>query len=464
MTQTLHPAPARLRPREWGILLVLCGAIFLEGSDVAMLTVALPSIREDLGLATGELGGVVTAYVVGYGGFMLLGGRAADLYGRRRMFLAWLTVFLVFSGLGGLATESWMLLAARFATGIAAGFLTPAGLSLITTQFPQGALRNRALIIYGAAGAAGFSLGLVVGGLLSAIHWRWVFFAPVLIAAVLLAFAAVMIRDDETRTDDGGLDVAGAVTATAAMVLLALGIVRLEHPAEGVGWTVGALAGGAALLGLFVAIQRRAPYPLLRLGLLRSGGLVRANVSALLFAGSFYGFQVLLTLYLQELRGWTALQTGLVMLLMAIDVVIAPLVTPRLVDRFGVPRVIAAGLGAGVVAVALFWRAELDWSYPAMVPSMVLTGVAFALVYGPLAIAATDGVAEREQGVASGLLNTSFQFGAAMGISAVTAVSVLALGGVLGPEAGLDAFRTALWVPVVGGLVAIGVILSGRRR
>lgn len=455
---------SRFTLRDWGLLLVLCGAIFLEGSDIAMLSVALPGIRADLGLATGELGGVVTAYVVGYGGFMLLGGRAADLFGRRRMFVLWLVVFLLFSGLGGLATDGWMLLVSRFVTGIAAGFLTPAGMSLITTSFAEGPRRNRALVVYGAAGAAGFSLGLVVGGLLAAIHWRWVFFAPVLLAVVLLALAVVTIRRDAPTPGRGTLDVLGAVLATGAMVLLSVGIVRLEHPGEGVPWTVAALAGGAGLLAAFVARQRRVEHPLLPLRLFRSTELVRANVAAVLFASGFYGFQVLLTLYLQELRGWTPLQTGLAMLLMALDVVLAPALTPRLVARFGVPRVIVVGLVAGAVAAAWFLASGLDWTYAVMVPSMVLLGVAFALVYGPLAIAATTGVGDEEQGVAGGVLNTAYQLGAAVGISAATAVSVLALGDRTGAEAGLDAFHAALWVSVVAYALAAVVMGAPRRR
>lgn len=455
---------ARFSLRDWGLLLVLCGAIFLEGSDIAMLSVALPGIRADLGLATGELGGVVTAYVVGYGGFMLLGGRAADLYGRRRMFVVWLLVFLVFSGLGGFATDGWMLLLSRFVTGVAAGFLTPAGMSLITTSFAEGPRRNRALVVYGAAGAAGFSLGLVVGGLLAAVHWRWVFFAPVLVAVVLLALALVTVPRDTTTRVRGALDVLGAVLATTAMVLLAVGIVRLEHPGDGLAWTVAALGGGAALLAGFVVRQRRAPHPLLPLRLFRSVELVRANVTAVLFAGGFYGFQVLLTLYLQELRGWTPLQTGLAMLLMAIDVVLAPVLTPRLVERFGVPRVIVGGLVAGTLAAAWFLGSGLDWAYAVMVPSLALVGVAFALVYGPIAIAATTGVTDAEQGVAGGVLNTSFQLGAAIGISAATAVSVLALGDATGPDAGLAAFHTALWVPVAAFALAAVAMGAPRRR
>uniref|UniRef100_UPI0015F0D801 MFS transporter n=1 Tax=Pseudonocardia pini TaxID=2758030 RepID=UPI0015F0D801 len=174
----------RLSPRAWALLLVLSGAIFLEGVDISMMGVALPSMRADLALGTGELQWVVSSYVLGYGGFVLLGGRAADLLGRRRVFLVMLGVFVVFSGLGGLATEGWMLVGARFVTGVAAAFTAPAGLSIITTTYARGPARDRAVLVYAGAAAGGFSLGMVVGGLLTALHWRWVFFAPVLLALV----------------------------------------------------------------------------------------------------------------------------------------------------------------------------------------------------------------------------------------------------------------------------------------
>ncbi|MGH2598422.1 MAG: MFS transporter, partial [Dehalococcoidia bacterium] len=186
--------------RAWALLLVLCGAIFLEGLDVSMMGVALPSIRSDLGMSTSSLQWVVSAYVVGYGGFVLLGGRAADLLGRRRMFLFWLGVFVVFSGLGGLATDGWVLILARFVTGVSAGFLSPAGLSIITTSFAEGPARNRALLVYAGTAAAGFALGVVVGGLLTEINWRWVFFAPVILSFVIL-LAAIRLVPDSGRPE-----------------------------------------------------------------------------------------------------------------------------------------------------------------------------------------------------------------------------------------------------------------------
>jgi MFS family permease len=440
-----------LTGRAWGLLLVLCGAIFLEGIDVAMLNVALPSIRADLGLSTATLSGVVSAYVLGYGGFMLLGGRAADLYGRRRMFLVWLVVFLVFSGLGGLATEGWMLLLARFVTGVAAAFMTPAGLSIITTSFAEGPQRNKALLVYAATASAGFSLGLVTGGLLSAINWRWVFFAPVILSALILVAAIGLIKDTGRFEEKTGMDLAGAVTVTGAMLLLVYAVVSLEHPT---GWTAASFVGGLVLMAVFIMVERRAAAPLVRLALLRSGALVRANLGALLFAGSFFGFQFLVTLYLQELRGWSTLETGLALMAIGIDAVLAPTLTPWLVNRYGNVRVIFGGLVLAAVAYVLFLPITLDWTYAAMFPTMIVLGLAFALAYGPLTIAATDGVAAGEQGVAGGLLNSAFQFGAAIGLSVVA---------VLGAGASLDALRAALIVPLVMAALAALVTAFGLR-
>lgn len=443
---------------------MLCGAIFLEGIDVAMLNLALPSIRDDLGMSTGELQWVMSAYVLAYGGFMLLGGRAADLLGRRRMFLFWLVVFLVFSGLGGLATEGWLLIVARFVTGAAAAFITPAGLSIITTTFPEGPQRNKALLIYAGTASAGFSLGLVAGGFLTSVGWRWVFFAPVILTSVILVAAVALVPDSRRPAGPKpGLDLAGAAAVTAGMLLLVYGVVRLEDPARGVTWTVASFAAGLASLAAFAAVERASAAPLVRLGILRSGRLVRANLSALLFSGSFFGFQFLVVLYLQELRGWSSLETSFALLAVSVDAVLAPTVTPRLVDRFGNTRLIFFGLALAAVSYALFVPVGLDWSYLAMFPTILLLGIAFALAYGPLTIAATDGIAEDEQGLAGGLLYTSWQFGAALGLSVVTAVNVAVTDADGTPAALLDGFRAALVVPVVAAALAAATTAIGLR-
>lgn len=442
--------------RAWGVLLVPCGAIFVEGIDVAM-----PAIREDLNLSTGTLQWVMSAYVLGYGGFMLLGGRAADLFGRRRMFVLWLVVFLLFSGLGGLATDGWMLIVARFVTGVAGAFMTPAGLSIITTGFPQGPQRNKALLVYAGTAAGGFSIGLVVGGPLSAFDWRWVFFAPVILSfGILLAALTLIPASPRTDRTGQGVDLAGAVTVTAGILLLVFGVERATHvPAVR---TVGTI-GAALLLSLaFVLIERASSSPLVRLGIFRSGSLVRANVSGLLFAAGFFGFRFIAVLYLQELRGWSSLQTSLALIVIGVDAVLSPLLTPGLVARFGNARVIVVGLLLASLSYALFLPLAADWTYAAMFPSLLLLGVAFSLVYGPLTIVATDGVAEEEQGVAGGLLYTAFQFGAALGLSAVATVAITATDGT-SPAAVLDGYRAALVAPLTAALIAAAVSASGLR-
>jgi len=462
------PAPGtdRLGGPALRVLLVLCGAVFLEGLDVSMMGVALPSIQADLGMSTRSLQWVVSAYVLGYGGFLLLGGRAADLFGRRRMFLLWLGVFLAFSGLGGLATDGWVLILARFVTGVSAGFLTPAGLSIITTSFSEGAARNRAVLVYGATGAAGWQLGLIAGGLLTEISWRWVFFAPVIIAAAILV-AAIRVVPDSGRPEraSSGFDLPGALSLTAAMLLLVFTVVEAPEVGWGAARTIGSLAGAAVLLMGFVAVERRSPAPLVRLGFLRSAPLVRANLGAMCLTGSFVGFQFIAVLYMQQVRGWSALETGIALLPGGIDAVLAPLVASRLVARFGVARVIAAGLGLAAVAYALFLRIGLDSAYGTVVfPTVVLIGVAFALAYGPLSIAVTNGVAAEEQGLAGGLVHTSFEFGAALGLAVVAAVNSAATGADESPAALLDGFQAALIVPVVAAVLGVAAMASGLRR
>lgn len=450
-----------LRPRDWGVLLVLCGAIFLEGIDVAMLNVALPSIRSDMDMSTGQLQWVMSAYVLGYGGFMLLGGRAADLFGRRQMFVFWLVVFLLFSGLGGFATEGWMLIVARFVTGVAAAFMTPAGLSIITTSFAEGPQRNKALLIYSGTAAGGFSIGLVVGGLLTSVGWRWVFFAPVVLSALILVAALALVPKSPRPERTGArFDVPGGLAVTGGIVLVVLGVERAAHAAAGE--TVATIGGGLLLLAAFALIERRAKDPLVRLGILRNGALLRANLAGLLFAGAFFGFQFIVVLYLQELRGWSTLETSVAMVVIGIDAVLSPVLTPRLVERFGNARVIFVGLLVSAAAYLLFLPVGSDWTYLAMLPSFVLLGLAFALTYGPLTIAATDGVAEEEQGLAGGLLYTSFQFGAALGLSAVTLVNT-AVTEDSSPAATLDGYRAALIVPLVAAAVAAVVAAFGLR-
>jgi len=465
LSHSLDDGTGRLSRRAWGALLVLCGALFLDALDVSMIGVALPSIRSDLHLSTSSLQWVVSAYVLGYGGFLLLGGRAADLLGRRRVFLISLGVFVVASTLGGLAHDGSLLIATRFIKGMSAAFTAPAGLSIITTTFAEGPARNKALSVYTATGATGFSLGLVFGGLLTEVGWRWVFFLPAPVALVtLIAGTRLVPASPRPARFARAFDLPGAVTLTGAMLLLVFTVVEAPHAGWGSARTLASFAGVVAILAAFVVRERRTATPLVRLGILRSASLVRANLGAMSLFGGWVGFQFIATLYMQQLRGWSALETGLAIFPGgALVALFSPRIAP-LVMRFGVTRLIVVGMVAIAGGYALFLPIGLHSSYPASVlPTVLLAGVGFALAFGPLNIAATSGVAPVEQGLAGGLLNTSFQFGGALVLAVVTAVVNANTGATGTPQALLDGFHPALVVPLIAGLLGILAMAPGLR-
>ena len=452
MRSSPTPAAPHWEARTWALLAVLCGVLFLDGLDVSMVGMALPSIREELSLTNAQLQWVVSGYVLGYGGLLLLGGRAADLLGRRRVLIVGLSVFVVASAIGGFVNDGTLLVVTRVLKGMSAAFTAPAGLSIITTTFSEGPNRNRALAFYTATGASGFSLGLVFGGLLTELGWRWTFLLPVPFAlAILLVAPRLIPRDRLIPGARRRYDVAGAVTITAAMLLLVRTVV--EAPASGWGdpLIVASFAAVIALLITFVTIEMRVPQPLVRLGILRNGSLVRANLGMAAMFGAYVGFQFVGTLYLQTVHGWSPLETALAFLpggaLVALG---SPRIGP-LVDRYGTPRIIAAGMLAFVVGFALFLRLDGSPSYVGlMLPTMLLIGVGFALCFPAQSIQATAGVADHEQGLASGLVNTSFQLGGAIGLAIVTAV--------VAGDTSVDAFRPA--IAVVVGFAALGLLVS----
>jgi MFS family permease len=453
----------------WAFMAVLCGVLFLDGLDVSMVGMALPSIDEDLALSTSQLQWIVSGYVLGYGGFLLLGGRAADLLGRRRVLIAALAVFTVASAFGGLVEDGTLLVITRFLKGAAAAFTAPAGLSIITTRFAQGPARNRALSIYTATGASGFSLGLVFGGLLTELGWRWTFLLPVPIALALLAAAPrALPRDVLLRTGRRSFDLPGALTLTAAMLLLVRTVVEAPENGWGSTETVGAFALSAVLLAAFIAIERRSRAPLVRLGILRSGSLVRANLGMMTLFGAYVGFQFVLTLYLQAMNDWSAVETALAFLPAGMLVAVgSPRIGP-LVDRFGTARVVAAAAASSVVGYALVLRFDMAPEYAAvLLPTMLLIGAGFMLGFPTLNMQATNGIADHEQGLASGLVQTSFQIGGAVGLAIVTAVVAAQAGTSTDPQVLLDAYRTALGVSL--GIAALGLLVAlsglvGERR
>ncbi|MEQ4715169.1 MFS transporter [Nonomuraea sp. B19D2] len=434
--------------------------IFLDALDVSMVGVALPAIQHDLGLSTSSLQWVVSGYVLGYGGLLLLGGRTADLLGRRRVFLVALGVFAVASLLGGIVDDGGLLIAARFVKGVAAAFTAPAALSIITTTFPEGPERNKALSIFTACGASGYSLGLVLSGLLTEIGWRWTLLMPVPVALLALLVAPKVLRGRDERAE-GGHDLIGAVLITASMLLLVFTVVQAPEA----GWaslqTIGSLVGVAVLLGLFILAELRMRHPLVRLGILRSAHIVRANLGLLILMGSYVAFQFVAMQYFQNLLGWSALGTALAFLPAGLLVAVTSTKMGDFADRFGTGKLIVIGSAALAGGYAIFLGIDRTPSLGGMViPGMILMGIAFALSFPSLNIQATNGVDDDEQGLASGLLNTSGQVGGAIVLAVVTAVLTSGGGG---ETLSIGALRSAIVVSLVLALVGLAIAATGLR-
>ncbi|WP_281354045.1 MFS transporter [Phytoactinopolyspora halotolerans] len=465
------PDAQRWTPRLWGILAVLCLVLFLDGLDVSMVGVALPSIGAELELSTSTLQWIVSGYVLGFGGLLLLGGRTADLLGRRKVFLIALAVFAIASLLGGLVSNGPLLIITRLIKGISAAFTAPTGLSIITTTFAEGAARNKALSIYTVFGASGFSSGLIVGGLMTGIGWRWTFLAPVPIAvAALIAGIALIPRDRPAAT--GGYDIAGAVTLTGGMLLLVYTVVSAPE----LGWThpgtLASFALAAALLTTFVVVEQRVANPLVRLGILRIGHIVRASIAIIALFGSYLSFQFMLTLYLQDVLGWSALGMAMALLPAGMLVVLTAPSADRMIARLGTPRLIIVALAALSLGYLLFlFRIEPDPNYVAVIlPSVLLLGTGFALGFPSINVQATAGVADHEQGLAAGLVQTSMQVGAALVLAVTTALVTNGSEGAgehTAQEA-LDQFRPGLILVTLIALAGLAVtlvpLLRRRRR
>jgi len=458
-------------PQLWAILIVLGGALCLDGLDVSMVGVALPSIRSALGLSTSSLQWIVSGYVLGYGGLLLLGGRAADLLGRRRVFLAALAVFALVSVFGGLVSSPGLLIAARFVKGVAAAFTAPASMSLLTTTFPEGPMRNRAFSVYTVFGASGFSLGLVLSGLLTEISWRWTLLVPAPVAVIVLAAAIWLIpREHASSGERAGrrerrFDIPGALAITAAMLLLVYTVVSAQQAGWGSARTVGSFAAVAVLLAIFTVIERRSRDPLVPFGIFSSRALLRANAGAVTLFGSYISFQFVVTQYLQTMSGWSALTTALAFLPAGVMVVLLSTRMASLLGRFGPAPLTAVAFSCLIIAYAVFLRAGVRPDYPGvMLPATLLIGLAFGLGFSSLSVAATAGVPDAEQGLAASLFQTSFQVGGAVVLAVVTAViDASGASRVLSPAATLAAYRPALILITAVAAAGTLVALSGLR-
>ncbi|MDN3297851.1 MFS transporter [Streptomyces ficellus] len=446
--------------RTWAVLFAACAGQFLVVLDVSVVNVALPSMRADLGLSAVGLQWVLNAYAIAFAGFMLLGGRAADLFGRKRMFLAGLGLFTAASVAGGLAVEGWQLLAARAVQGLGAAVLAPATLTIVTGAVPPGPARTRAIGTWSAVGAGGGAAGGLVGGVLTdLLSWRWVLLINVPIGVLVLVCAALWIR--ESRTEGGRrLDLPGAVLVTAGLAAVAYGIVQTEEAGWGERATLVPLLGGLALLVVFVAVEARTSAPLMPLKVFRSRAVSAANVAMLVSGSASFAMWFFMTVYAQNVLGYSPLAAGLALVPSSVSVIVGSKLAPRLMPTTGARNL--AVIGTLVAASGFGWQSMMD-AHGTYVTTILGPGILMMLGVGlvitPLASLATSGAAPGDAGLVSGLVNTSRTMGGALGLAVLSTVAASRMGGGTGPEALTAgyalAFRTGAGVLLAGAVLML---------
>ncbi|HEY8466089.1 MAG TPA: MFS transporter [Solirubrobacterales bacterium] len=412
------------------LLLLLCAAQFMVILDITVVNVALPSIQRELGIAFGDLQWAITAYTLAFGGLLLLGGRAADLFGRRRAFVAGVAAFAVASGAAALAESASALIAARVAQGVSAALLSPAALALVTTSFPEGPERRRALAAWAGVAASGGAFGVLVGGALTeALGWQAIFLINVPVAAVVVALAPRWIpaggRDPGRR-----LDLAGATLAVASVVALIYGLVEAPEAGWASAQTLGLLAFAAAGLAAFAAVERRVPQPLVDLAVLRRRPTVVALALMIAGMGTVVSVFFFASIYLQHVLGHSALRTGLEFLPGALVLIATAHAGGHLAGQLGTRAVLAAGMGAGAVGGLLLSGASPDGSYVTdVLPGLLVLDAGIGMAASAIFITAMAGVAEREAGMVSGLITTAHEVGIALVLPALSTVATAGLGG-----------------------------------
>jgi EmrB/QacA subfamily drug resistance transporter len=412
-------------PRRWNALILICAAIFVVVLDIAIVNVALPSIGSDLDFAEKNLQWVITAYGLTYGGFLLLGGRAADLIGRRIVFMGGLALFTAASLVCGLSTSSAMLIVARGVQGLGAAIVTPAALSIISTTFTEGSERNKALGAWGAVGGSGAAAGVLMGGILTKyLGWEWIFWVNVPVGVTVLLLTPFYVRESRREDVVHDYDPLGALSVTSGLIVLVYAI----SEAPDVGWwtfrTVGLLAVSAVLLLIFLVWEWREKEPLMPLGIFRIRLVAGANLVGMLMAGGMYGSFLLLTLYMQQVLHLSVLQTGLAFLATAGTAVLMAGPAQALTTRLGAKPVMATGLSLLVAGCLWYTQIDADGSYPVdLLPGFVSVGIGIPFAFIPITIAALAGVQDEDAGLASGLINTSQQVGGAIGTAVLSTVA-----------------------------------------
>jgi len=458
-------APLTQRQKLFALAL-LATTQFVIVLDAAIVNVALPTIGGDLKISQDNLAWVVNAYVLTFGGFLLLGGRLADMLGRRRMFIGGLFVFGLASLLGGLATSEGLLVAARALQGFGGAMLAPAALSMVTTTFAEGSERNRALGVWGAVSGSGGAAGVLLGGVLTEyLGWEWVFWVNVPIAIGAAVLAPRMLRESRRESDTRTFDVAGAFTVTAGLAALVFALVD----ANAAGWestqTIGLLIASVLLIGIFVVIEQRSAAPLVPFRIFRSRTLTGSNITALLIGAALFSMFFFISLYMQQVLGYDALKAGLSYLPLAIFIIISAGVASQLVTKVGFKPVLVSGMA--LIAIALVWFAQVsvgDSYVAAILGPSILAAIGLGFAFVPVTIGAVSGVSPGDSGLASGLINTAQQVGGALGLAVLVAVANNVTADPRDPVQLTDgfqaAFLTGAGIAVLGILAAVFLIRS----
>ncbi len=459
-----HPDPLR-----WKALAVVCAAFFMTVLDVSIVNVALPSIGKGLHFAQNDLQWVITAYAITFGGFLMLGGRAADLLGRRRVFVAGVVVFTIASFFCGLAWSEGVLIASRAVQGLGAAIISPAALAIIMTTFDEGAERNKALGIWGAIGGGGAAVGVLAGGVLTKyLGWEWIFFVNVPVGAIALALTPRFVRESRAERESSP-DVFGAVAVTSGLALLVYAVSTAPSHHWGSAKTLLLLAGAAALLGAFLVIEARTKDPLMPFHIFRIRTVAGANISALLLGASLFANFFLLTLYVQEVLGWSALKTGLTFIATAGSAVLWAGVAQGLVTRFGAKPIMVIGFIGMLAGMLWYTTIPVDGSYWSdLLPGYLIIGFAIPFAFIPVSIAALAGIEHHEAGLASGIFNTAQQIGGAVGVAVVSSVQISRFDHLVTTDGFAKAFtsgtRYGFWACVAVSVVGLLAVLALVRR
>jgi EmrB/QacA subfamily drug resistance transporter len=462
---------------RWYVLVLVCFAQFMVILDATIVNVALPAIQSDLDFTPTSLQWVVNAYALCFGGFLLLGGRAADIFGRQRLFLVGIVVFTAASLLNGIASTSEILTIGRGLQGLGAALVSPAALSIVSTTFAEGRERTQALGIWSAIAAGGGAVGLLLGGILTDyLSWRWVFFVNLPIGIVTFVLSLRSVPNSRAETRPGTVDVAGAVTVTAGLIVLVFGIVKAQEYGWGSGRTIGLLVASLVLLASFVVVESRSKAPLIRLGIFRTRSLSVANASMAFVASGMFGLFYLATLYLQGVLGYSPLEAGLAFLPVTAGVVIGAGVAQKLIPRLGVRATPSIGLVLSGFGLLYFARVPVDGAYLLDIfPGLMVMSIGIGLTFVPMTLLATTGVASDDAGLASGLFNTSQQIGGALGLSILSTVAASKTADILGglgstpsqvqsTAALVDGYQVAFVLAGLFMFVAVGVLNAFLRR